>query len=249
MVKIIDEKGFVLENQVLSILYPFANAITPFRVVKRLNKNYEDFEYGPIPYTASGHSTGVVPSRSYTSEFTFSYSRLQPESAPDMFYFTDKNKIYHTYITIEPAYLLRIFQRIPKGTTITMFRTVTPSPTLALEIEFGFFRGTVEQVFLPHIQIGWIVANPTNIDLRTYVHISYADYEVEFISDEEIIWNIMKGKIPSYQVVFGGTTPIAEGTMNRMLEALNAKLIHLIPLWTPDSEALESIRRDLSAKY
>ena len=243
--KVTDEKGLVLENQILTIIYPFENAITPFRVVTRNNHGYEDFEYGPIPYTASGHSSGVVPSRSYTSEFTFSYSRLQPESAPDMFYFTDKNKIYHTYITFQPAYLLRVFRRIPKGTTTMVFRTVTPSPSLSLDIEFGFSRGTIEQVFLPHIQIGWFLANPTNIDLRTNVHITYGDYDVEFIDKPEIVWDIMKGKLASHQVVFGGITPVPERTMNLMLEALNAKLIKIQPLWLPDSEAVENIRRDL----
>ena len=162
-----------------------------------------------------------------------------------MFYFTDKNKIYHTYITFQPAHLLRVFRRIPKGTTSTMFRTVSPSPSLSVSIEFGFSRGTVEQVFLPHIQIGWFLANPTNIDLRTNVHMTYGDYDVEFIDSPDIIWNIMKGKIPSHQTVFGGTTPVPERTMNLALEALDAKLVKIQPLWLSDNEAIEKIRRDL----
>jgi len=243
--KVVDDKGLVLDNQILVVQYPFENAISAFRVVRRLNKNYETFEYGPIPYTASGHTSGVVPARSYTSEFTFTYTRLLPEAQADMWYFTDKNKIYHVHMNIDPAYLLRIFQRVPKGTTPTMFRTVTPSPTLALSIEFGFFRGYIETVFLPNVQVGWIVANPTNVDLRTYVRFIYGDYEVEFIDKAEVLWNIMKGKIPAHWVPFGGVTPVSEATMNRALSALDAKMVHLQPLYLSDDEAISRIREEL----
>ena len=243
--KVLDAKGLVKENYVLVVYFPFENAILPLRVVKRLNAGLEEFYYGPIPYTASGHETGVVPANSTTSEFTFSYARLVPEVAADMWFFTDENKVYHVHVFIEPAYLLRCFVRIPYGTTHYDFRGVTPSEGLAKEIEFGFFRGYKEMVFLPHIKVGWIIANTTNIDLRTYVKFIYGEYETEFVRDPEVIWDIMIKKIPAHWVTFGGKIPIDAGTMQKMLGALNAAIIHMLPMWTPRDQAVEQIRREI----
>jgi len=146
---------------------------------------------------------------------------------------------------VEPGHLLRCFQLVPYGSMPYDFRGVTPSEPLALDIEFGFFRAYKEFVALPHIKMGWIFANPTNIDLRTNVKFVYGDYTVEFVRDTEAIWNIMIKKIPSHWVPFGLKASIEKGAMNRMLEALDAKLIHLIPAYTPIETAIDQIRREI----
>jgi len=242
---IVDEKGLVLENNILVIHFPFANAIVPLRVVKRNNKGFEEFLYGALPVTFSGYSSGVIPARQTTEEFTFSYSRLVPEISPDMWYFSDENKVYHVHIYIEPAHLLRVFKRIPYGTTPYEFRGVSASPTLALNIEFGFTRGYVEQVYLPNIKIGWMVTNPTNIDLRTYVRFVYGEYETEFIEDPEAIWDIMIGKILAYWYAFGAEIPIPTGTIKRALDAIHGYALTLLPKHLPRGEAVETIRSEL----
>jgi len=246
--RVVDELGLVRENGIIVVHFLFNNTILPLRVVRRANKGNETFTYGALPVSFSGYSSGVIPSRQTSTEFTFTYSRLLPEEQTDMWYFTDEKKIYHVYINIEPAYMLRVFRRIPYGSTPYVFRSVSASPTDALEIEFGFTRGKwIEQVFLPNIKIGWIVANPTNVDLRTYVKFIYGDYDVEFISNPDTIWDIMTGKISAHWVTFGGIAPITGGVLNKSMEALHATPIQLLPTYMSRDEAVAQISNMISA--
>ena len=246
---VLDELGLVKENNYLVIHFIAENKILPLRVVRRNNRGFERFEYGPIPVTFEGYSQGVIPARQYTPEFTFSYNRLLPEDAPDMWYFTDKNKVYHVYVTIEPAYLLRVMRRIPQGTSPYSFRTISASASQILELEFGFTRGKrIEQVFLPNLKIGWVVGNPTNIDLKTYVTFIYGDYDVEFVRDAETIWNLMIKKKPAHWFTMGGTVTVPSGTMENILKALDATLISMLPAHMSPDEAIANIRTELGGE-
>lgn len=246
--RVVDEFGLVRENNIIVVHFIYNNTILPLRVVRRNNKGNEFFIYGSLPVSFSGYDAGIIPARQTSTEFTFTYTRLLPEEQTDMWYFTEKKKIYHVYINIEPAYMLRVFRRIPYGSTSYVFRSVSASPTNALEIEFGFTRGKwIEQVFLPSIKIGWIVANPTNVDLRTYVKFIYGDYDVEFISNPEVIWDIMTGRIQAHWVSFGGIAPITTGVINKSLEALHAVQVPLLPTYMNRDEAIAQISNVISA--
>lgn len=243
--QVLDELGLIIEGKVLCIHIPFADAIIPLRVVRRENKGFERFDYGPLPFTVGEYPTGVIPARTISPEFTFYYTRLVPELAPDMWYFVDKRKVYHAHMHFEPSVLMRVYQTVPFGTIPWRFREVSPTLANMLEIEFGFFRGYKEQLFLPHVKIGWYAVNPTNVDLRTYCRFVYGEYLTEFIRELEVVWDIMTGAIPSHWVSFGGRIPIDVPMMERMLDALGAKLIKLVPTYTPRARAIEMIKKDL----
>lgn len=227
------------------VYFPFNNSVMPLRVVRRDNRPHEEFLYGPLPVSFTGHDSGVIPAREATSEFTFNYTRLLPEEAPDMWFFTDNNKVYHVHTYIEPSHLLRVFLRIPYGTTPWRFRTVSVAARWN-EIEFGFFRGHVETVFLPHLKVGWVVSNPTNVDLRTNTKFVYGEYTVEPVLEPEVIWEAMSKRMPHHLVAYGGTAPIDERDMSLMLKALGAVTVPVQPRYLPRTEALSRIQEAIS---
>jgi len=236
---VLDEKGLVKVGNAFVLHFPFNNSIVPLKVLHRANEGSEEFEYGPPSYTSGTHEAGVIPASTTSSELVFSYSRLEPATAPDMWYHRESNKVYHVFIHWQPE-ILRVYERWPKGTTPQEFRGVIPSSDLGTSIEFGFTHGTVETAFPPVIRAGWLLANPTNIDLRACVSFTYGEYETEFINDPQVILDIIRRYIPNHQVRIGGKIEIPG--FEEMLDLLHAKAIPIIPSWTPPNQALAAIK-------
>lgn len=243
MDRVVDEKGLVNIGFPIVLYFPFNNTIVPLKVKRRLNYGYETFEYGHFPYTpVSPAVAGVIPTLNYSTETVFSYSRLDTTTQPDMFYHADKDTVFHAYMYVTPE-ILRIFTRIPKGTTPQEFRGVIPSNDLATSIEFGFSRGMAELAYAPKIRYGIVLANETNIDLQTYIKFVYAQYETDFIDDAQTILNIIKDRVPAHMTPLGGT--VEQANFGDMLDLLGAKAIPYIPSYTPDSQALQQIQEAL----
>ena len=213
MNRVLDEKGFVQDGEHLVLYFPAWKGIVPIRVIHRVNKEYERYNYGPAPIQFSGFPAGVMPPAvidptsdvpvvpSVTTPFTFPNPLLPPEISTDMWYFTESEMLFHVKAYIKP-YLLRGRLQVPTGTTHVTFhagRVTATSP-----YEFGYFRGVKEMIFIPNIHVGWILENKTNMAFLTSVVFEYAEYKIELVKEPEVVFELMTKKLPAYWFVWGG---------------------------------------------
>jgi len=243
--KVLDQLGFVKEGEHLLVLMPAWEAVLPFRIRARVNKGAEVLNYGPFPYTFSGYPEGVVPDFQTTTPVTFKdiTGRYPAERAADMFYLAvkDRDTLVHAYVDIRPRGLFRIYQWIPSGAKqirllkmVTFEEGPTPPPT-----DFGYSVGVKEQVFLPTFHIDWALANRTNMDLRTYVVIRYAEYRVELVKDPAIIFKLLQREIPAHWFTLVAEHKFAEG------EALFEDVYKIKPIPLYRKHEQERARREI----
>ncbi|RLC63798.1 MAG: hypothetical protein DRI01_04545 [Chloroflexi bacterium] len=208
---------FVKEGRYLLLYIPAYGGVIPYRVVEWRNKDAEFINYGPFPYTASGYPEGVIPAYHVTSEVTFKdiTGRYPPEKSSDMFYFTEADRLVHTYIDIRPK-VFRVFRNIPmnyKQYSLLGYATADPgaSGSSGQSTDFGYSTGKViEHLFIPNMHVGWILANRTNMDLKTYVRISYVEYKVEIPKDANLIFKMILGEAPAYWYTMPVYTRVAQ---------------------------------------
>lgn len=245
MERILDAKGLVEDNKVISIYIPSVDAILPLRVIYRENRGYEEFNYGPIPVSFSGYEDGVIPAEQETSTIMFRYTKLPPELAEDMFYYTESGKLIHARIKISPI-LLRVMTEVPLGSKVYSFQDKV---TQGLTEDFGWFRGEIEMVFLPKIHVGFRFYNPTNLDLRTNVHITYAEYRVEVVKDVDILYKIVTKQYPAYWISFGGKYRFVQLEDAVRVYGIpgTEQLIPRLPEWTSKEQALSIIREKVKS--
>ena len=228
--RVIDQHGFLREGEHIVVVLPAYNAAIPFRVRSVDNKDTHWINYGPVPYTFTGYSKGVIPGRNATPGFKFSdiTGMLTGEQATDMFYHKKEDILIHAYVDIRP-HLFRIYREIPTGTKQTRYlRTVTFTTTVGQNTSlFGYTVGVVEQFFFPNFHIDWFVHNATNMDLRTNVMIKYAEYTVEIPRDPEFIFNLMLRKYPAYWYTLPIQTKFTE--MDRLFSEIYK--MKMIPLY------------------
>jgi len=202
---ILDEKGFVLENQYLVVSFPQWNGILAYKVLARTNKGFEELNYGALPVSFSGHTSGVIPANNRTGSFKISWTRLPTERATDMFWYDDPSKLLHVKLDIKP-FMLRKYLYLTEGIQqVRYLGVVTADPSMG--DDFGYWRGEKELIILPFMHIAFDVYNKTNMDLRTYLRIKYGEYKVEFIKDADLLFNLMTRKIRAYWFTYPGEIP------------------------------------------
>jgi len=191
---VVDKLGFVNEGKYLCTILPARGTFLLFQILARKNKGFERIDYGPLPIEVTGYNDGVVPGGqivpSPTTGWRISAYKLTPgdrvvgleeikaEVAGDIFYYTDESTLFHYTIDIWPRMLKHIVM-YPDRQPQTAFREQTALPSA----DFGVFNGRFETVVLPKVHISYQTYNPTNLDLRTYMVIHYAQYDVETVRD------------------------------------------------------------------
>jgi len=213
--RVVDEKGFVLEGGNLLLYFPAFNGILCYKVISRRNKGFEELAYGPLPYTASGHAAGVVPANSTTGEYKFNWidTRRRGHEYTNMFYFEDSDTLLHVFMTIKP-YMLRNYIHYPETLTpLSYIKDVTNTPDTG--DDFGFFRENFEIVYIPYLECSFETYNKTNIDLKTFVKFVYAEYEVELIQDTETMRKLWLEQQPVKKITLPAYTSFRTDAFRR----------------------------------
>jgi len=198
-----DKLGFVNEGKYLCTILPAKEAFLLFQVLARKNKGFERIDYGPLPIQVAGHDDGVVPAgqivpspttgwkisayRAVAGDRVVGLEEIKAEVAGDIFYHTDENVLFHYILDIKPRMLKHIVM-YPDRQPQTSFREQTAIPTA----DFGVFNGQFETVVLPKVHVSYQTYNPTNLDLRTYMTIYYAQYNVRPVKDEEKVREVLR---------------------------------------------------------
>jgi hypothetical protein len=208
-----DKLGLVNENSYLVVYFPATGTAIPFRVVSRVNKGFEAFDYGPLPITTtmflasydggtvSPPASGVLPARSYTSDLAFPAIPGTPlanvRDTSDIWYLdeNDRDRLFHVKMLVYPP-VIRIDIRIPAS--VAQLRFQKDRAIIGVDTVLGFARGVLEFIRFPYLRYGLRFGNDTNLSLYTFVRFIYAEYVVEIPRDEELIANILSRKVPSH---------------------------------------------------
>lgn len=185
------EVKFVNEGDILVVHYPFEGGFWAWRVVSRYHKGANRFNYGVAPV-----NNYIVPPYGFTTEFKFTFGRLPPEKAPDMFYFEDTNKLIHAYIKFHPSPPLKAFMCLPEVQPAQAFRGVVADP--ARDDDFGFFRW-IELIVPPKLHISFRLSNGSNMTLVPYVEMHVEEYKVRKVTDLEVLKSIADRKVKAYE--------------------------------------------------
>ena len=200
---VVDKMGFVNEGKYLCTILPAKEAFLLFQVLARKNKGFERIDYGPLPIQVTGYDDGVVPATTVVPSATTGWKiaaykavagdrvvgleEIKAEVAGDIFYYTDERNLFHYILDVKPRMLKHIVM-YPDRQPQTAFREQTALPTA----DFGVFNGQFETVVLPKIHVSYQTYNPTNLDLRTYMTIYYAQYNVKVVKDEERVREVLR---------------------------------------------------------
>ena len=200
--KVVDEKGFILEGNYLLLYYPVYRTAMLFKIISRVNRGNEEFPPREITY---------IPPYSFVRyEIPWIDERRTDVERLNMFYYEDANKLLHAFVTIKPV-LIKNYLEYPIDVRQGKYLNVTMAPEIADII--GFWRETKELVFLPKIRSRFVSFNSTNLYIKLVAKVSYAEYDVEFIKDADMVKQAWEGKLPVKRI----TMPIV--TESKAFEA------------------------------
>ncbi|MDI6729850.1 MAG: hypothetical protein QMD44_13135 [Thermodesulfovibrionales bacterium] len=201
-----DKQILIEEGNYLTVFIPATTKALVFRVKARANRGFEQIYYGPLPFkkderlpTYEGGSVtvpedGVIPARSYNSVGK-SFPLADAIDPGDMWYLTEeeyRDRLFHVIQEITPDFL-RVDVQIPVG--VAQYRFQKNKLVIGVDKDFGFSRGKIEMIHSPGIRCGYRWGNDTNVDLRTAVKFTYAEYIIEIPKDADTIFNILTRKI------------------------------------------------------
>jgi len=199
--KVVDELGLVLENQLLTVYIPATKKALVFRILSRVNRGNEVFNYGALPLssgdtlntydagTVSVPADGVIPARGYTRDgYDFPLADVYDEE--DMWYMPKEynDRLFHVKQYVTPRFL-RCDVQIPVN--ITQPRFQRERKMIGIEADFGFSRGFTEVVHFPELHYGYRYGNDTNVAFYTHAEFVYAEYMVEIPKDADLIFNVL----------------------------------------------------------
>ena len=206
------EIEFVKEGEYITAFIPATSKAFVFRVLSRVNRRYEEINYGPIPL-ASGTSLptydggsatvpayGVIPGRAYTKDgLTFPYSTYPVYDPNDMWYVPEdyRERLFHVIQNVTPAFL-RVDVQIPTG--VFQGRFQKDKVSTGIDKDFGFSRGYYETLHLPKIHYGYRYGNDTNVPFYTFVKFQYAEYVIGIPRSSSLIFEILSRRLPSYWI-------------------------------------------------
>jgi hypothetical protein len=210
---VVDRFGLVNENSYLVVYFPATGTAIPFRVLARVNKGFEVFNYGPLPITTTTAlssydggtvtppASGVMPARSYTPDLAFPAISGTPlvnaRDTSDIWYLdeNDRDRLFHVKMFVYPP-IIRTDIRIPIN--VTQLRFQKERVVIGVSTVLGFTRGALEFIRLPYLRYGLRFGNDTNLNLYTFVSFIYAEYVVEVPRDADVIADILLKRVPSY---------------------------------------------------
>jgi len=197
---VVDKYGFVNEGYYLAVIIPYRQQFFLTQIRERSNKGFEVIRYGSIPYDA-GVGTGIVPAGSFfpsaSEQWFLKYDPVRglenipdPSVRKDIFYHEKQDKLYHIKLHIQPEFLKHVFF-YPDGQPQVSFDTQTATP----RSDFGTFSGWFEFVRLPKVFMSFRTFNETNLNVRTYVKIYYADYTHKPVKDEDVAMQVLRKRL------------------------------------------------------
>jgi hypothetical protein len=219
-----DALGLTIENENLVAFIPSTSKAFVFRVKSRVNRRYEQLNYGGLPLTSgttlptfeggsvSVPADGVIPARAYTTGLMFPMSGAFDST--DMWYTPEdyRDRLFHVIQHVTPAFL-RVDVQIPIA--VTQGRFQKDKIVTGVDKDFGFARGSYEIVHLPKVHYGYRYGNDTNVPLYTFVKFIYGEYIIETPKNSSLIFDILTHRIPSHWI----TLPIniMDATVERAL--------------------------------
>lgn len=206
---ILDDMGFVKENEYLVVSFPMFRGILAYRITARVNKGFEKINYGALPLNAAGPTFAarnglVAPGDS--GPFPWAWGVLPAERQADMWWFDNNDKLISSRWKISP-YMLRNFLFLAVGTQEIVYLGVAVADA-TLPSDFGYWRGTIELPILPYMHMQMSCFNMTNMDLLADVSFEYAEYAVELIRDPTLLWELMTRRIRAHWQTYPGETRI-----------------------------------------
>jgi len=208
---VVDKLGLVNENQYLALYMPATGSALVFRVVSRVNKGFEVFDYGLLPISAgaslstyagtttSAPAAGTLAPYSYTGDIQFppvaGFDNVFDKS--DIWHLSvdNRDRLFHVKVFVHPP-IIRVDVRIPTGVTQTKFQA--GRVVVGVGSATGFSRGFIETVHIPGIIYGYRFGNDTNLSLPVYIRFVYGEYIVEIPKNPELIFSILTRRAPSY---------------------------------------------------
>lgn len=249
--KVVDDMGFVLEGQLLTVFIPATKRALVFRVQARNNEGMEWYTYGTIPTTTSDSlstldgssatpsATGTLPSRAYTTGEKYSLTGAERET--DMWYLPAKDYpdvLMHVQQFVTPRFL-RVDVQIPINVTQPRFQR--DEKMLGVDEDFGWARGYTEVVHFPDVHYGYRYCNDTNMEWYTSVDWAYAEYFVDIPKDPMLIYNVLNRKAYSKWI----TMPIMNYESRVKSALVDAYGIEGFPLIMNQSQAVNEYQKIL----
>ena len=189
---ILDDMGFVKENEYIVVSFPMFRGILAYRVMARVNKGFEKINYGALPIPTAvpwAARTGLVPANSNSGPFPWPWAVLPAERQTDMWWFDNNDKLVSSRWKISP-YMLRNFLFLAVGTQEIVYLGIATADA-TMPSDFGYWRGTLELPILPYMHMQMSCFNMTNMDLLADVSFEYAEYAIELIRDPQLLWELM----------------------------------------------------------
>jgi len=200
MLGVVDKYGFVNEGKYIAAILPAKNGFLMFQVQRRMNRGFEEIDYGPLPVTSDGvvnaettYPSGVTSGWKIAAYYSSAGDRvkglegIRGEVKDDIFYHSEEDKIFHVVLDIWPRMLKHILF-YPANQPQVSFQEQVPNPTS----DFGVFYGQIEYLTLPKVHVAFRTHNPTNMNLRTYMKIYYAEYKIKQVEDKDDVIDVLK---------------------------------------------------------
>jgi len=198
--QILDELGFVRENQYLVVYFPQWEGLLGYRIRARVNKGFEVINYGPLPIP-----DGIAKGNTNTGVFKLRWDILPIERREDMFWYDIPSKLLHVYLDFHP-FILRNYLYLTEGIQQARYLGLVTADSKTGS-DFGYWRGEIELVILPFMHIAFDCFNKTNMNLYTYLRIKYGEYLIELITEPKELFGLMTRKIPAHWVSYPGQVP------------------------------------------
>ncbi len=194
-----DKLGFVNEGKYLCLIIPAREEIAIFQVRQRRNKGSERINYGPLPIT-NGTDDGVLNGgtnqqwkirayRSTPGDRIAGLENIDPNYVDDIFWYTDTSQQFHVILDIKPEFLRNIVY-YPEDQPQSWLR----GQPAQYNSDFGVFYGRYEYIVLPKIHVEFNTYNETNLNVRTWLTIWYANYKIKNVENENKARDILRRK-------------------------------------------------------
>ena len=163
----------------MTVYIPGLRSAYVFRVVSRVNRGFEVFEYGLLPIaagtslpcldggTVSVPANGVLPARSIVSpgiEFPApSFIEANVKDKTNMWFIPAdwRDTLFHIKMFVRPAFI-KVDLEVPRGVRQLRFQR---DAIIGAEYDAGFKRGFIEVVQLPELRYAYRFCNETNLSV------------------------------------------------------------------------------------
>ena len=233
--QVLDENGFVKENEYLVVSFPMFQGILAYRVVARVNAGFENINYGALPLPNFAARTGLIAAGASSGRFLWPWDVLPAERQTDMWWFDNNAKIMQVRWNIRPL-MLRNFLFLAVGTQEAVYMGIAVADD-AVPSDFGYWRGSIELPVLPYMHIQMSSYNNTNMAILADASFEYAELQVELVRDPTLLWELMTRRRRAHWMTYPGETRIPTDPFVRAYDIQQP-----IPL----SNRLEVVRREVA---